>query len=451
MRRKSAPTKRASLVALNDDESGDLMTKIVEMKRILLLDAGTKDDGIDDDDDEEEEEEEELKKEEENQARGAVVVATEKSTYTLVMEKAILRGRTDKASCAEDDVELHAWENSSEGDTYCGFAGEGKCRAFTADQVREVKEHPEDESLRKKFGRLYKIPKDYIRLREEEMDELEVKKTKEERREIRKALARKRACRSCYNWLYRSLRMEIRVFAENNNAIDERGNTSGEAGDSVRKKPSVKEKVFAPKRTYFCSTCNLECSSRYHLRTHERTHTGDRPYLCNVCGRRFNRPYEWKVHVLKHAENGRHQEVAKAFERNIQLGMNTVNGVANPALKRAGEFIPSPPRKRKSSTSTGTKEPKVEAEIARPYKCHLCSSAFAKIGVLRSHLTTHDVTRPRFSCDMCDASYTRKFKLKVHMEKRHGVKMNAADDEQNYFKTEEREEKDGGGVPTSES
>ena len=461
MRRKSAPTKcAAALVASNDEifqsENRDLLHKIVEMKRILLLDAGTKEDGFLDEEEEEEYEEEEEKRQART-ADAAVVVATttteKKPSYALALEKAILRARTDRASsCAEDDDELHFWENSSEGDAYCGFAEQGKCRAFTADQVREVKEHPEDESLRKKFGRLYKIPKDYIRLREEEMDELEVKKTKEERREIRKALARKRACRSCYNWLYRSLRMEIRVFAESNNAIEERENTSGEAGNSVRKKPSVKEKVFAPKRTYFCSTCNLECSSRYHLRTHERTHTGDRPYLCNVCGRRFNRPYEWKVHVLKHAENGRHQEVAKAFERNIQLGMNTVNGVANPALKRAGEFIPPPPRKRKSSKSTGTKDPKVEAEIARPYKCHLCSSAFAKIGVLRSHLTTHDVTRPRFSCDMCDASYTRKFKLKVHMEKRHGVKMNGADDEQqNGFETEEREEEDGGGVPTSES
>ena len=70
-------------------------------------------------------------------------------------------------------------------------------------------------------------------------------------------------------------------------------------------------------------------------------------------------------------------------------------------------------------------------------------------------MTAHamrDGTQPRFSCDMCDASYTRKFKLKVHMEKRHRVKMNGADDEQqNGFETEEQEEEDGGGVPMSES
>ena len=176
-----------------------------------------------------------------------------------------------------------------------------------------------------------------------------------------------------------------------------------------RRKPSVKDKVFAPTRTYFCSRCNLECSSRYHLRTHERTHTGDRPYGCNVCGRRFNRPYEWKVHVLKHATNGRHKEVARAFEQNLELGMEKVNGdpgvqSLRPPLPQRYFDIDKPP-------------PKDDAN--RPFQCAICFKAFATNFILTAHLKTHLNTR--HVCDMCDASYTRKFKLQAHREKVHGV------------------------------
>ena len=106
MRRKSAPTKCAALVASNDEifqsENRDLLHKIVEMKRILLLDAGTKEDGILDEDEEEEEEyEEEEEKRQARTADAAVVVATttteKKPSYALALEKAILRGRTERA------------------------------------------------------------------------------------------------------------------------------------------------------------------------------------------------------------------------------------------------------------------------------------------------------------------------------------------------------------------
>ena len=140
-----------------------------------------------------------------------------------------------------------------------------------------------------------------------------------------KAYARKRCCKSCYNALYRSMRKELQMGSNKDEMLLDNPSDEIVIAQQQQRKPSVKDKVFAPTRTYFCSRCNLECSSRYHLRTHERTHTGDRPYGCNVCGRRFNRPYEWKVHVLKHATNGRHKEVARAFEQNLELGMEKVN------------------------------------------------------------------------------------------------------------------------------
>ena len=318
---------------------------------------------------------------------------------------------------AKGEEEEEEKEDSS--DRFCAFVEGGKCTTALLERAGK------GGGMKDENKRLCKFPKDFLRLREEE-DEANEEITEEERRVSMKAYARKRCCKSCYNALYRSMRKELQMGSNKETiggSVEERLGKSHLPGEMLldnpsdeiviaqqqQRKPSVKDKVFAPTRTYFCSRCNLECSSRYHLRTHERTHTGDRPYGCNVCGRRFNRPYEWKVHVLKHATNGRHKEVARAFEQNLELGMEKVNGdpgvqSLRPPLPQRYFDIDKPP-------------PKDDAN--RPFQCAICFKAFATNFILTAHLKTH--LNARHVCDMCDASYTRKFKLQAHREKVHGV------------------------------
>jgi len=331
-------------------------------------------------------------------------------------------------------------EKEDSSDRFCAFVEGGKCTTSLLESAGK------GGGMKEENKRLCKFPKDFLRLREEE-DEANEEKTEEERRVSMNAYARKRCCKSCYNALYRSMRKELQagvvkekksrsdasqlalqagVKTSNEETIggsveEPRGksemllnNRATMSSDEIviaqqQRKPSVKDKVFAPTRTYFCSRCNLECSSRYHLRTHERTHTGDRPFGCNVCGRRFNRPYEWKVHVLKHATNGRHKEVARAFEQNLELGMEKVNG--DPGVQ--SERPPLPQR------YFDIDKPPPKDDANRPFQCAICLKAFATDFILTVHLKTHLNTR--HVCDMCDASYTRKFKLQAHREKVHGV------------------------------
>jgi hypothetical protein len=300
----------------------------------------------------------------------------------------------------KEEEEEEEKEDSS--DRFCAFVEGGKCTTALLERAGK------GGGMKDENKRLCKFPKDFLRLREEE-DEANEEITEEERRVSMKAYARKRCCKSCYNALYRSMRKELQMGSNKDEMLLDNPSDEIVIAQQQQRKPSVKDKVFAPTRTYFCSRCNLECSSRYHLRTHERTHTGDRPYGCNVCGRRFNRPYEWKVHVLKHATNGRHKEVARAFEQNLELGMEKVNGdpgvqSLRPPLPQRYFDIDKPP-------------PKDDAN--RPFQCAICFKAFATNFILTAHLKTHLNTR--HVCDMCDASYTRKFKLQAHREKVHGV------------------------------
>jgi len=301
---------------------------------------------------------------------------------------------------AKGEEEEEEKEDSS--DRFCAFVEGGKCTTALLERAGK------GGGMKDENKRLCKFPKDFLRLREEE-DEANEEITEEERRVSMKAYARKRCCKSCYNALYRSMRKELQMGSNKDEMLLDNPSDEIVIAQQQQRKPSVKDKVFAPTRTYFCSRCNLECSSRYHLRTHERTHTGDRPYGCNVCGRRFNRPYEWKVHVLKHATNGRHKEVARAFEQNLELGMEKVNGdpgvqSLRPPLPQRYFDIDKPP-------------PKDDAN--RPFQYAICFKAFATNFILTAHLKTH--LNARHVCDMCDASYTRKFKLQAHREKVHGV------------------------------
>ena len=312
-------------------------------------------------------------------------------------------------TAAEEEEEEEEKEDSS--DRFCAFVEGGKCTTASLESMGKGGGMKEENK-----PRLCKFPKDFLRLREEE-DEANEEKTEEERRVSMKAYARKRCCKSCYNALYRSMRKELQMGSNKETiggSVEEEMSLDNPSDEIViaqqqQRKPSVKDKVFAPTRTYFCSRCNLECSSRYHLRTHERTHTGDRPYGCNVCGRRFNRPYEWKVHVLAHATNGRHKEVARAFEQNLELGMEKVNG--DPGVQ--SERPPLPQR------YFDIDKPPPKDDANRPFQCAICFKAFATNFILTAHLKTHLNTR--HVCDMCDASYTRKFKLQAHREKVHGV------------------------------
>ncbi|XP_049514061.1 zinc finger protein 528-like [Dermacentor silvarum] len=102
-----------------------------------------------------------------------------------------------------------------------------------------------------------------------------------------------------------------------------------------------------------CRLCPYKTENRTTMKSHLRTHTGERPFKCHLCPSDFTHNWHLKEHVRTHT----------------------------------GE---------------------------RPYRCHLCPEAFTQSVHLTRHVRCHTGQR-RFPCVHCSASFTREDHLKNHM------------------------------------
>lgn len=53
------------------------------------------------------------------------------------------------------------------------------------------------------------------------------------------------------------------------------------------------------KHVFQCTRCPKVFTRKFNLRSHERTHTGERPYACPVCGATFSRAQEQRTHTRR--------------------------------------------------------------------------------------------------------------------------------------------------------
>lgn len=131
-----------------------------------------------------------------------------------------------------------------------------------------------------------------------------------------------------------------------------------------------------------CHICGKSYARASTLRTHMRTHNGEKPYQCSLCFKSFTQAANLTAHMRTHSGE-------KPFK------------------------CPMCDRRFSQSSSVTTHMRTHSGE--RPYKCTMCSKAFADSSTLTKHFRTHSGEKP-YQCHICDAMFSQSGNLNRHMK-----------------------------------
>ncbi|KAG0433125.1 hypothetical protein HPB47_020212 [Ixodes persulcatus] len=134
-------------------------------------------------------------------------------------------------------------------------------------------------------------------------------------------------------------------------------------------------------RVNLCGICGKAYARPSTLKTHLRTHSGERPYRCLQCSKCFSQAANLTAHLRTHS--GEKPFRCPVCERRFSQS----SSVTTHMRTHSGE---------------------------RPYRCCLCKKAFSDSSTLTKHLRTHSGEKP-YQCRLCLLRFSQSGNLNRHL------------------------------------
>jgi glass-like protein len=147
------------------------------------------------------------------------------------------------------------------------------------------------------------------------------------------------------------------------------------SGVSVKKRPPNKG-------SNICQICGKSYARPSTLKTHMRTHSGEKPYRCNICSKAFTQAANLTAHLRTHSGE-------KPFSCPMcQKRFSQSSSVTTHLRTHSGE---------------------------RPYRCDFCGKCFADTSTLTKHKRIHTGDKP-YRCKICNLGFSQSGNLHRHMK-----------------------------------